>query len=268
MTWTRIWQGWADTQSIDELQEYAGYGTTSITVSNTKAKTGSYSFRSSIQNMPRGKSSTLTQLRAGAFFNHNGVGTAFSNTRAIIFLIPSTVGDIYVGWHNNTGALDLVVNGTAVDSIDVALANFSTTNVWQHCGITCKADAVSGFVSFYIDGVQVLSWTGNTGTSLDGCYCGGRTSGSFNSWNNYMYFDDFYLDSGSGEADAAPPSLRFDWSLVDAAGSHAAWTPLASTNISNVDDAAAHDSDTTYNSACAAGLKDGYNTAAITVPAG
>ena len=40
--------------------------------------------------------------------------------------------------------------------------NFASTNTWFHVGLAAKIAAAAGFVSLYIDGQQVLNWTGDT----------------------------------------------------------------------------------------------------------
>jgi hypothetical protein len=54
--------------------------------------------------------------------------------------------------------------------------------------------------------------------------------------------------------------------LPTTAGEYAAWTPSASTNVSNVDEAAP-DSDTTYNSTDVEDEIDSFNVTDISVPA-
>lgn len=270
MAFTRVWQAGAELQALNESSEYvsASYGGGSMTVSSTKAKTGSYSFRSGTNDYPRGYAGVLTQFRAGVFINHNGVSGTVAGRKSFIFVVPTTgITNVEVYWDHNTSLLNLVVNGTAVDTIDVGAAGFSTTNTWFHLGITYKAHASTGFVSVYLDGTKILEFTGNTGTQADGVYFGGRST-SINGWTNYAYFDDFYVDSASGDADAAPPSYRFLWQAVNAAGTSAAWTATgASPNYACVDDAVPND-DTDYISAASSGLVDYYNTASVAVPTG
>lgn len=269
MAFTRIWQTGAEMQHVNELEEDLTYGTANASISSTKAKTGTFSYLYAGTTRPRGKTfASVSQIRSGVFINHNGTtGTGGATRWAIIHYIKSTV-DILVAWNNSTSTLDIVVNGTAVDSVDVASVGFSTTNTWYHVGVTCKADATTGFVSAYLDGTQILTYSGDTGTGITAAYFGGRTSSSGGTWGSSAYFDDWYVDSASGEADAAPNSYRFLWSPVSSAGTSAAWTATGATpNYACVDDAVPND-DTDYVSAASAGLIDYYNTTNVTVPTG
>ena len=272
MSFTRIWQSGAEMQHVNELEELASStygGASNFTISSTKAKTGTYSFRGEANSYPRGKAVSATQIRAGAFVNHTSVGGASSLFKAILFLVTTSggVADAYVIWNGATGDLELYVGGSMVDSINVATAGFDTTNTWYHLGFTYKADSSTGFVSLYRDGVQILNWTGNTGTAITGVYFHGD-KGSSGGWANYAYWDDFYVDSASGEADAAPPSNRLMWQAVSGAGASAAWTASgAGSNYQCVDDGVPND-DTDYVLASSSGLVDYYATGDITLPTG
>lgn len=271
MAITRIWQAGAELQHLNELEESTAYGASSFgAISNTKARTGNYSFRFTGSTYSRGKSfASTTQIRAGAYLNHNGLLGYTTTYVSVIFYIESTI-DILVQWKGDTNSLELVVNGTLQDSVSSSTNGFSTTNSWKHVGITCKSDASTGFVSFYVDGSKLLTYSGNTGTGITGAYISGDNSAG--GWSNYAYFDDFYVDDTVGESDVAPASPRFPFLLANAAGTHTNWTPSASTNISNVDDSGAPDDDSTYNYATAATVKDSFNltdtTPGVTVPSG
>lgn len=267
MAFTRVWQSGAEMQHVNELDELASLGSASTTISSTKAKTGTYSYRYGPSTYPRGKAISGTQFRAGVFLNHSGLAASTSATQAILFHVATSgVSSIYVIWKGDTSDLELYVNGSLVDSVDAASVGFTTTDTWFHVGIACKTDASAGWVSIYLDGVKILDYAGNTGTAANGVYFGGRAS--TNGWVNYVYFDDFYVDTATSEADAAVPSYRFLWQAVNGAGTSAAWTANgASPNYACVDDAVPND-DTDYVSAVASGTIDYYATASVTVPSG
>lgn len=269
MTFTRIWQAGGELQHINECDEDVTYGASSSTISSTKAKTGAYSYTNAPNTRGRGKAfASVSQIRAGVFVNHNSTTGVGGATRwAIIMCVKSSV-DLFVGWNNSTNTLDLVSGTTVLDSIDVASAGFSTTNTWYHIGVTCFANSSTGWMSVYLDGAQILTYSGNTGTGITGCYFGGRTSSSGGQWATSAYFDDFYVDSASSETDAAPHSYRFLWSAVSGEGTSAAWTATGATpNYACVDDGVPND-DTDYVSAASSGLIDYYATANVTVPSG
>lgn len=272
MTITRLWLAGAELQHVNELTEYSGYGSASVSVatSSTKAKTGTYSFRFDSNNLPRGKVVSTTQLRAGFFLNHAGLTGA--SGKGILGLINSTVGDIIIQWYGTGDVVELLVNGTIRDTDPVATVGIVTQNTWYHIGIAAKADATNGWVSVYVDGVLRLTWIGNTGTNFTGVFFAGRNSGTSSGWNTFAYVDDFYVDSTVGEADAAPPSPRFSFLPVNGAGNYTNWTPNTGTNSGAVDDSGAPNDDTDYVYATAAAVKDSYalvnTTAGVTVPSG
>src|SRR6185369_10251257 len=61
---------------------------------------------------------------------------------------------------------------------------------------------------------------------------------------------------------------RIECRRATAAGNYAQFTPLSSTNVSNVDDTHGNDGDTTYNAGTAAGNKDTFQFGSITPTAG
>lgn len=267
MTITRIWQAGAEMQHINELEELSTLGASSCSISSTEAKTGTYSFRYTAASYPRGKAfSSVNQIRAGVFLNHAGLATATSASQAIIFrLAVSGATSITLQWKGDTANLELYVGASLVASVSAASVGFSTTSTWFHVGIHAYSNA-SGTIKIYLDGVEILTYSGDTGTGITACYFGGRNS--TNGWANYCYFDDFYIDSTVSETIAPVPSYRFGWQAVNAAGTSVAWTATgAASNYQCVDDGVPND-DTDYVSAASSGLIDYYNMASYTVPTG
>jgi hypothetical protein len=123
-------------------------------------------------------------------------------------------------------------------------------------------------LSLYVDGVRLLTYTGPTTVyaSNQAVKEAADVTGVFvlgNDWGT-SYVDDLYVDDATGEADAVPPARRFVFLAAATAGTDADWTPLASTNVSQVDDAPPHDSDTTYVKSLAAADQDTYSVQAYT----
>lgn len=281
MTFTRLGQLTAELATISNVALYSG-GSVNPTISATKAKTGTYSYRLSSTVTPFGMTfGAAAAVRGGLWLNHNGVAGGSP------LLLAMQIGNapVRLQWNPTSNEFELVLgyqrNSTSLYVAKTAAAGtFSAVDTWRHVGLTFAYSATAGYCSLYIDGALALSFSGDTtlyasanqtnkeiAAGVAGVYGPGvrGTAG----WANYAYVDDFYIDSAVGELDLAPPGKRFLFSLANAAGSNAEWTPLSSTNISNVDDptSAEHDGDTTYNKALAAGLADTFGTAAITVPA-
>lgn len=270
MSFTRNWFSGGELQNVNELNEYGGIGTTSATISSTVARNGNYSFRFVNSSRPRGRSATFTELRSCAAMYHNGNGGSTSVDVALICWIPCTgiTSGIWAQWKATTG-LEIYVGGTLQTTLPITTNNFSNTGTWHTIGVAYKAHSSTGFFSLYINGVLAYTFTGNTGTQANGVFYGGQGGSTGNGWANYMYLDDFYVDSASGESDAIPPSYGFGWSPASAAGTSAAWTATGATpNYACVDDTGAPNDDTDYVSATSAGLIDYYATTNITVPTG
>ncbi len=273
---TRLFQAGFELNSIAEFNSEITDPNSggSPVISSTKAKTGTYSMRWQILTNGRGWAfaSNLAQLRAGFFVNHNGLSNA-SNSIAYLVRLPNAGGTnpATIRWNGTNGLLEMLIGGSVVASVAWTSAGLSSVNTWYHVGVTFKRHASTGYFTIYADGVAVLTFTGNTGSQdITSIIYMGEGQATFGGWAASAYIDDAYVDDDTSGSDVAPNSPRFLWSLANAAGTNAEFTPLSSTNISNVDDtdASAPDDDTTYNSAAAAGLKDTFNTTNITVPAG
>lgn len=273
MAVTRLFQAGAEIQHVNEVDVNTGIGgNASPVVSSTKAKTGTYSF-STTNGYPFGKNITsTTQIRAGAFINHNDVLS--TNSRAAILGVLTNAATPFcrVQW-NGSGApaIELIVNNVSVATVAVTSSGMASLNTWYHCAITYKASATVGFFSFYVDGVQKLTWSGNTATAITGVYMGGGLGVGNAGWGSTAYFDDFYCDDTVAEADAAPTSPRFPFLIENGAGNYTNWGVNTGTNTAALDDGVPDD-DTTYTYATASGVKDSFaltnTTAGVTVPAG
>lgn len=261
MSITRRGQLTAETQFTgDFLTE----GATAAVISSTKAKTGTFSYRHQTTTNPTGLAIPASdQIRAGFWLNHLGI-PASAQAWLFRWISGSTLNGFY--WDENDSLVRLSLNGSDVASVSLGSTNLNRNDTWMHVGLNVFANA-SGFASLYIDGIQVFNYLGNTGSNIDTLYFGGRIGGG-SGWGVSAYFDDFYVDTATSESDVAPPSKRFLFSLVNAAGADAQWTPSAGSNFQNVDDSGVPDGDTTHNAALSASLKDTFNTASIAVPAG
>ena len=271
MAFTRYIQAGAEFNDINELSQYSTstYGSVDQATSSTKANSGTYSFRcGSTSDRPRGItfSATKTYMSGNVWFNHNGLNS--SNEEAAIFVIPTTFAtETVVYWKNSNDTLVLKVNGSTVATTGATATGISVTDVWFQAGVFYKADASAGVITFYLNGIAVLSYSGNTGTSVSGLYFGGSHNTS--AWNNYCYFDDFYVDtSNSAESNTAPSGLKFLFCNPTAAGYVSGWTSSSGgANYTNVDERPPN-SDTDYNSIAVDNTIDSYVMSDITLPSG
>lgn len=268
---TPLGQVTGELQDIREAPVQFGTSTTAPAISSTKAYTGSYSIRFSNACKQAGYSFAANNgVRAGVWLNHNGTSTINSNFArpSLLSVRASTSLLADVRWERTSGLLELVINGSVVDSIAAATLGINVANQWHHIGISYVSGA-NGACTFYFNGLPALTYSGSLSGSVDSVAFGGNqlagpTLGAYG-WDNYAYFDDFYVD-GDISTDEAPPPDRFPFSLASAAGASAQWTPTGqATNIACVDEAVPND-DTDYVKAEAADLVDLYNTADITLP--
>lgn len=267
MSYTRTWQAGAELQTIAEIESAVTLGTANPVVSSTKAKTGTYSFRFGGDSYTSGKAlNAAAAVRAGFYINHNGV-SATSGREAILVYMPAAVNNLYIDWFSTDSTLRIRSGSTTLASVAVTAAGINTVDQWYHIGVIYKGGS-DGFITVYVDGVPALTYSGSLQSAINGFYIGGRGT-AFNGWNSYLYVDDFYVDVGDGsEGDAPPSSLRFLWSQANAAGTSANLSVSgAGSNYQAVDEAPPN-GDTDYVYASASGVKDSYNTADITVPAG
>lgn len=265
MTVTRLGQLTAELQTLDDV---IVLGVSGPTISSTKARTGTYSYQFSTATYPAGLSIPVTtHLRAGYWLNHNGV---VSDDKVLVYIwqAESDIQYSWISWDPDAGDLLLYIRGVLEDSVSAASVGFNTLDTWMHCGLHVHTGA-SASVSFYLNGVRVLHYEGSgAGSDVSALYFCGDTDLIFK-WNDYAYVDDFYVDELSAdELDTAPPSKRFLFALVNAAGANAEFTPVgAGSNYQAVDDSSGPDDDSTYNKALDPSLKDTFNTSDITVPA-
>lgn len=282
MAWVRVGQTGAESGAINELDSLNGTGHTSST---TKAFTGTRSYRiSGSTARPIGYTGNFgNAVRISFMLNHNSgnnlvplVGCVTGSAPVLFYYntVDSTIG-LIAGFQYNDSNIQIPFSSIAF--------SLGPTDTWLHIGATFYLSATNGFVSLYIDGLQVASWTGNTviysknstvaNTSIDGVYAHGAITSwpqlsMSGSWTNYSYIDDLYVDkwdNSSGLVDAPVPLRRFLYAFPNGAGTYSQWTPSANSNWQNVDEIPPNN-DTDYNKATIAGLKDTYQYSNITLP--
>jgi len=265
MAITRRFQATAELGTGTQLLEWDSVNV--VTVSTTKFKTGAASFTFRINDWMRKTFTDTAQVRGGFHLNHNGP-TAGDVPRLLSFLNGgSVVAD--VRWNEPTNMIQIYVNAVMV--AEAAPGALVSVDTWFHCGFDVFLDA-SGWVKFYVDGTLIVGYEGNTsgaGTVINVMQIGSSTTNQF--WETRSYADNVYLDDSTGEVTfAIPPALEFLRYAVAGNGTASQFTGNDADSTDNyllVDDFP-HDSDTTYVEAASSGLRDLYDTAAFTLPAG
>jgi hypothetical protein len=197
-----------------------------------------------------------------ANYDHLLVGTGFrpNNLGSVSTIFSFDSGASSTG----SGPCDLVVttsgilqfrrNGTVIDSAAAALV----TGTWYY--IEAKilvATTAVGSYEIRVNGVTVMGPTATVQTSsstvnlfrLHNSAAANPNSGSYDD----LVVQDWSVANVDFLGDVSVATL-----IPDGAGNYTQWTPLSSTNVSNVDDATA-DGDTTYNADATVGDKDSFS---------
>lgn len=284
MTITRIGQLTGETRVMTNVS-YLAAGV-APTISSAQAKTGTYSYLVGFGKGAMGLAvSSLTALRLSYWLYTST--TDIDDVALIYFAGASNAIDnsqfhIYITPNQSSGNLNIrrpLGNGTWETLASTPIpAQFATSGTWFHIGITHKIDATAGFLSVYIDGVQVLNlvgdtrpsrWTGSAqafATTTAFVLGAGAQSSSGSQGFQTAYIDDLFVDSIVGETDTVVPARRFGVIFPTGVGEDNAWTPQGSANNwENVDDNP-HDGDSSYNKALAVDLRDTFVFGDFTVP--
>ena len=267
MTVTRLWQAGAEFN--EALVEFTTRSSTSFEASNTVARTGTYSFRTGLNSYAtQVLTTTYTQLRLGGYVYH--AGSESTQSPSLLQLRNGSSVVLDVRWDGANSTLQLYLNTTQVDT--ALSSEFAQTSTWLHIGVDMKVDASSGWVSVYLDGVEILSFSGDTtvgSTAIDSLIVGSPRSGQ--RWNNYIYFDDLYIDNLSGESAAAVvPDYRFVPVIPNGNGNSSQWTGSDADSTDNylLVDETPPDDDTTYVETDVGSDEDDYTMSDITLGAG
>lgn len=269
MTITRRFQVGAELQNIAmEL-----VATRTAATSNTTAKTGSYSFRFSSTDTAAAPITETSQLRVGFHWRHHGAIWVGNGHLSIVSWQNGTTGVGYIVYDKD-GTVDIFVGGSSVASVSAASIGLTALDAWKHIGIDVKMHAVTGWVALYVDGIEVLSFSGDTlgatgETTIDQVVWGGRVTGDNSAWANFFYFDDARGDDMTGEtAYAAVPDMRLIPITDNDNGTNSQMTGSDGDQTNNYQmcDEVPHDSDTTYVKALTPGLTDTYAMTTIAIP--
>jgi hypothetical protein len=239
MTITRIWQSGGETGNINEFDGVNRSGALNVfEITSTQKKTGTYSFHNSVLSIGWAYGYVTVpvtrQVRTGVF--HRGEDSGFT-THKIIGIFAGATELVSLKW-NPINNLELLVAGVLKDT-----ANNYGSQEWKHLAIDVKIDASVGWVKVYKDGIEILSFTGNTGnTDIDHVRVG------IIEWTgndaNSQWWDDMYVDDATGESSATPLSIKRFYGLKpNGAGNYTNWTPSAGANYTCVDEIPPSDAD-------------------------
>jgi len=256
MAITRIWQtGWESGSTSEVTSEVGGY-----TVNAVSARTGSYS----IYGYPANSNWYFIQTFPGTRQVRLGCGWLKTDDGTIegqlISIRDSSGVLIQLNLINSTTNLRLKVGGSNVD-ITTDSPVFQS-NIWYHIGIDCKIDSSSGWAYVYLNGTNVLSYSGNTGnTDLEridfGTYTAQGGTVQIHRW------DDLYLDDTTGESSPTSPELKKFYPLTpNGDGNYKQWNPTGSSHYNLVDE---RPPGADYVYAITGSLYDSYNMSTFTL---
>lgn len=267
MAITRKGQLTAELQTGIDVFVHAAGGANSFIVSNDKAKTGSYSYRHGATNNAFGFFvGSISALRMGFWLNHIGLSNSTTAIARLVTLERAAGGTHLVRWNENTNTVQLLINGVLQDEINQDASGITDLDSWMHGAIVFKVGN-PGFASFYLDGIQILHYEGDTSSNITHAYVGGFTG--LTGWMLPSYWDDIYVDElTDGDAvDHIPPGKRFTFHPVDEAGSSAQWTAVGAASNHQAVDENPNNEDTDYNRATAADLVDLFGVSTYATPA-
>lgn len=254
------------------------------------AKTGAHSYRHT--GSAFGHSFTATAVRSVCALRHGGVKTV---GRLPIVTIGVGYAPLSIMWEPEIGALQLMAGfeeGDTAYRYPIAAASHdlfaASPTTWKIAGIAAKIDAVAGYVSFYLEGQKLLTWTGDTRiygvntyellSNITGVYWfGDEYNVTFTdeywplgAWGDNSYIDDLTIESltDADIIDAAPRYRSLVWAMASTNGATNQWTPVgALTNDAAVKENPADDA-TSYVTTATANMTDEYVVAQPALPPG
>jgi hypothetical protein len=182
--------------------------------------------------------------------------SALGNANRLISFLDSGTLQFEVRF-DATGHLLATRNGTTIATSTATL----TSGVWAYVEIKVTINGTTGSYELRVDGVTWLSGSGIStrgGTSNNSANQVGLWGGSSRNVVDNHLIDDCYILDGSGSVNNDfLGEQRVQTSFVSGAGTYAQFTPSASTNNTNVDDATPN-GDTDYNSSSTVNQIDSF----------
>lgn len=226
MAINRLWQSGFEARSADEFDGGA-YDTQAIHRSGAWANrvqvaNATAQWRQFYKDIPGTK-----QIRTGfAFYIATDPGSVDGQ---YCVLRSAGANLVEIKLESDSDDLQLMVDGVQKD---ITIDSPIVIDTWLHIGIDCKIDG-TGWVYVYLNGVEILSFDGDTGS--DDIVSVGY--GSFDvqfTGAGYHYFDDCYIDDTTGEGVAAVcPLLKFEWVYPNATGNYDQWIGSDGNNVNN-----------------------------------
>jgi hypothetical protein len=266
MTITALFEtGWELADSRDELTA----NTANYAVTTASPKTGTYSFAlhsaSGTGNYYE-HSSGISQCQVAGHIRH----AQTTGTRDYFVLRNGTTNVVRVRWNADTSSWTIVCGATTVAT--VSDPTFATINTYYHIGVDIKIDATAGWVYLYRDGVEIVSFDGDTNdgfASFNRLHPGNIDLGV--AWASTALLDDLVWFDTTGElAPAAIPDYRLYAIAPTGNGNYNEWDGSDGNAVNNfemVDEIPAND-DTDYLTTLTANDTESFTMSTFAIPAG
>lgn len=215
MAITRLTQSGFESGQFTALPE--GFDAGVMNLDAASQHTGTYcGLERWVGNQVHKQTGNIRQIRSGFWADISTAGTR------IRFAVRDAGLNLLVDleFKVTSGNIALEVDGVEEDELIGGV-----TGGYLHYGMDVKIDNAAGWAVCYINGIEVLSFAGDTGNVDIFEVVWGGISGGGDVWS---YWDDIYLDDTTGEGAAAPvPILRFPWLVPNANGNYSQWDPSA-----------------------------------------
>jgi hypothetical protein len=269
MTITRRWQAGAEPQDFSEFSGTIGNGNTTIFTSSPKTGGASFRFYGPASDTCYGYVAipATRQIRGGLFFRIDSVSATFWR----FFTLNTPAGGLVdLRYTRSNGGVSLWVNNSQIDEITSC-----SPGTWYHIGFDIKIHPTDGWAKFYLDGILILSFEGNTGDVDITTLYTGKVSGSYSGGSGLgtsftLIVDDLYIDDTTGESTPQTvPIKRFFPAIADGNGYYSQWTGSDGNQVDNyaLVDETPPNADTDYVQALSADLLDSYAMSTYTLQA-
>ncbi len=273
----------AETNSAARLDLFGG-GVNPPTIAEI-AKSGQRSYQH--EGSAFGRTFTAGAVRSCCAIRHGSVQTL---GRLPIVTVSVGYTPLSVLWVPEAGELRLMAGfeeNTKAYRYPIAAASdeffAQAPTAWKIAGIAAKIDGSAGYVSFYLEGRKLLTWSGDTRifapetttplSTINGVYWFGDEgnvifTGTYSPtgvWGAGTLVDDLTIDAltDADAVDAMPPYYALLWTTAAQDGAVTQWTKVgADTNAEAVGDSP-HDGDTSYVATATDGKVDQYIPAAL-----
>lgn len=198
---------------------------TPLDVFNASGFTGTYGFDADLDSGGAGVGFTpVSQLRAGYWLKHTNVSINSSSYVSLWRVrLDNTTNAHSVRWYGDDDKLSLYINNVEVETICASSVKINKNNHWLHIGLHAKSGA-SGFLSFYLNGLQIFNYTGDLGNDFIAVFSAMNDNANGN-WQGTVV-DDFYVDSTVSEVDGPAPAIRLYPSLPVGSGTDFQWVAV------------------------------------------